>query len=56
MRVFLILVAMLPLGASAADDEAPQASKPLQTASPEVTVVVTATREERDALTAPASA
>ncbi len=55
MRIFLILSVMLPLGASAADDEAQQASKPPQAASPGVTVVVTATREERSALTAPAS-
>ena len=48
MRIFLILSVMLPLGASAADDEAQQASKPPQAASPGVTVVVTATREERE--------
>ncbi len=55
MRISLILVAMLPLGANAADDDAQQATKPLPVTSPEATVVVTATREARDALSAPAS-
>src|SRR5688572_12081639 len=52
MRVSLSLLAMLPLGAIAADVDAQQAPKPQ---APEVTVVVTATREARDALSAPAS-
>ena len=55
MRISLILVAMLPLGANAADDDAQLATKPLPATSPAATVVVTATREARDALSAPAS-
>src|ERR1044072_7868180 len=55
MRMSLILVALLPLGANAADVDEKNNSDPAQVTSPEVTIVVTATREARDALTAPAS-
>ena len=55
MRMSLTLLAMLPLGANAADDDAQQTPDPPRAASPEVTIVVTASREARDALSAPAS-
>src|SRR5262245_31213798 len=55
MRMPIFMVALLPLGATVAraGDESP--GQPVPVASPAEDVVVTATREPRDALTAPAS-
>jgi outer membrane cobalamin receptor len=55
MRISILVLALLPLGASAADPDDRRASEPPYTTTAEESVVVTATREPRDALTAPAS-
>src|SRR5262245_48841765 len=55
MRISHFLLALLPLGASAADNDAPPTPEPAPAAAPEVTIVVTANREARDSLTTPAS-
>jgi len=55
MRISILVLALLPLGVNAADGDEKRAPEPAHTAVPGETVVVTATREPRDALTAPAS-
>ncbi len=55
MRISIFVLALLPLGASAADPEERRASGPPPTTITQESVVVTATREPRTALSAPAS-
>jgi len=55
MRISTLVLALLPLGANAADGDEKRAPEPARPAVSGETVVVTATREPRDALSAPAS-
>jgi len=55
MRMLLLVLVLLPLGVDSADADEKQSPEPAHTTAPEETVVVTATREPRDELSAPAS-
>ena len=55
MRTLILVLVLLPLGVEAADADDKHAPEPAHTPAPEETVVVTATREPRGELSAPAS-
>ena len=55
MRVLILVLVLLPFGVDSADADEKQTPEPVHTAASEETVVVTATREPRDELSAPAS-
>jgi len=55
MRTLLLVLVLLPLGVDSADADDKHNPEPAHTAAPEETVVVTATREPRGELSAPAS-
>jgi len=55
MRTFILVLVLLPLGVDAAGADDKRAPEPAHTSAPDETVVVTATREPRGELSAPAS-
>jgi outer membrane receptor for Fe3+-dicitrate len=55
MRTFILVLVLLPLGVDACCADDKHAPEPAHTSAPDETVVVTATREPRGELSAPAS-
>jgi outer membrane cobalamin receptor len=55
MRMLILVLVLLPPGVASADADDKHTPEPAHTAAPEETVVVTATREPRGELSAPAS-